>query len=185
MINYNHGGDIYPYLGISYNPSNGLLYVAALGLKEIQVLNLDLTLIRRSSTSPHMPFSITISSNKLYVGTYGGMILVYQNESLIYQFNGCNGNSDRVMSILFDPNGYMATTCWNPTDTLYLFSPDGSFTGKSIKKFKRPIYYNFMVSNHNLQLKVEKIQNYYLYLLQCFFFHKFVYLFFNYILILK
>jgi hypothetical protein len=66
------------------------------------------------------------------VGTTGGMILVYQNEIPINQFNGCNGNSDAVTSILFDPTGYMATSCSNATNKLYLFSPDGSFTGQSI-----------------------------------------------------
>ena len=47
---------------------------------EIQIFNL--TLIRRFSTSPHDPFSITVSSNQLYVGTEEGMKLVYQNEIL-------------------------------------------------------------------------------------------------------
>ena len=130
MKNYKPGG--YPeYSGICYNPSNGLIYVAATVyyLYEIQLFNLDLTLIRRFSTSPHDPWSITISLNQLYVGTaHTGIILVYQNEILINQFNGCNGNSVTLSSILFDPNGYMATTCWDPTNKLYLFSPNGSFT---------------------------------------------------------
>ena len=37
------------HIGISYNPSNGLLYVEAYWLKEIQVFNLNLTLIRRET----------------------------------------------------------------------------------------------------------------------------------------
>ena len=58
LIKYNPGG--FPgYRGISYNPSNGLIYVAAYMLYEIQVFNLDLTLIRRFSTSPHRIWSIT------------------------------------------------------------------------------------------------------------------------------
>ena len=143
LINYNPGVDGYPaYDGISYNPSNWLIYVAATVIKEIQVFNLDLTLIRRISTSPHIPWSITISSNQLYVGANGGIVLVYQNETLINQFNGCNGNSDLVTSILFDPNGYMATTCLY-YNKLYLFSPDGSFTNKSISTPQYPLYIGF------------------------------------------
>ena len=142
LRNYNPGQAPFNR-GISYNPSNGFIYVAAWNIAEIQVFNLNLTLIRRFSTSPHYPSSITISSNKLYVGTSGGMILVYQNEILINQFNGCNGNSVWITSIFFDPNGYMATTCANPTNKLYLFSPNGSFTGKSITTPRYPQYIGF------------------------------------------
>ena len=132
LINYNPGGNTPNYVGISYNPSNGFIYVAAERLYEIQVFNMDLTLIRRISTLPHIPFSITVSSNQLYVGTeWNGIIFVYKNESLVNQFNGCGGNSGGVSSILFDANGYMATSCV-PSNILYLFSPDGSFTGKII-----------------------------------------------------
>ena len=149
LINYNiitnspyeDGNPIYG--GISYNPSNGLIYVAEWYLNEIHVFNLDLTLIRRFSTSPHQPSSITISSNQLYVGTDNGIVLVYQNESLINQLNGCNGNIDYVTSILFDPNGFMATTCSYPTNKLYLFSPDGSFTNKTITTPSDPSYIGF------------------------------------------
>ena len=52
MINYNPGSYTPDYRGISYNPSNGLIYVVANSYYEIQVFNLDLTLIRRISTSP-------------------------------------------------------------------------------------------------------------------------------------
>ena len=129
LINYNPGG--YPYQRvISYNPSNGFIYVVANSnlLKEIHVFKLDLVLIRRFSTKPYQPWSTTELSNKLYVGTEEGIILVYQNEKITSQFNGCDGNSVLLASILFDPNGYMATTFSNPS-TMYLFSQNGSFTG--------------------------------------------------------
>ena len=86
LINYNPGGIPY-YRGISYNASNGLIYVASLWLREIQVCNLILTLIRRISTSPHTPWAISISSNQLYVGTNEEIVLVYKNEMLINEFN--------------------------------------------------------------------------------------------------
>ena len=100
-------------------------------------------MIRRISTLPHTPWSITESSNKLYVGAKGGIILVYENEILINQFNGCEENSVWLYSILFDQNGNMATACSSPTYKLYLFSPNGSFTGKSITTTDRPQYIGF------------------------------------------
>ena len=67
LINYKPTGGSPVYRGISYNPSNGLIYVVAYAnLNEIQVFNLNVTLIRSLSTSPHYPFSITFSSNQLF-----------------------------------------------------------------------------------------------------------------------
>ena len=80
------------YRGISYNPSNGLIYVVAWWLDEILVFNSDLTLIHHFHKSPHYPWSFAESSNQLYVGTYGVIIIVYQNEKIIHQFNGCDDN---------------------------------------------------------------------------------------------
>ena len=160
LINYEPNDGVFPYYaGISYNPSNGLINVVASFLHEIQVFNLNLNLIRRFSTGLQ-PFSIAISSNQLYVGTSGGIILVYQNESLINQFNGCNGNNDWVESILFDRNGYMATACTYPTDTFYLFSPYGSFTGKSITAPYLPQYIGFDSKGRFIQISAYQINIY-------------------------
>ena len=160
FINYNPGGDPY-YGGISYNPSNVLIYVASDNLKEIQVFNLDLTLIRRFSTSPHKPFPIQfpISSNQFYVGTDTGIVLVYQNEKIINQFNGCYGNSVWLLSISLDPNGYMATSCWD-LNKLYLFSQNGSFTGKSITTPYRPLYIGFDSKGRFIQISENQINIY-------------------------
>ena len=158
LINYG-GYPLYPlYRGISYNPSNSLIYVAAAYLKEIQIFNLDLTLIRSFSTSPHQPWSITESSNKLFVGTEGGIILVYQKEEKINQFNGCDGNSEILYSILFDTNGFMATTC--QTNKLYLFSPEGSFTGKTINTPNYPDYIGFDSKDRFIQISAYQINIY-------------------------
>ena len=93
------------------------------------MFNLNLPFIRHISTSPQTPWWITISSNQLYVGTLEGITLVYQNEILIQKFDGCNGNMTLLSS-----NGYMATSC-EDSNKLYLFSPDGSFTNKSITTY--------------------------------------------------
>ena len=75
------------------------------------------------------------------MGTGGGIIHVYQNEIKINQFNGCNGNSVTLTSILFDPNGNMATSCNN--EKFYLFSPNGLLTGKSLTTPAGPYYIGF------------------------------------------
>ena len=157
LKNYQPTGGYPHYRGISYNPSNGLIYVTAYWFKEIQVFNLNLTLIRRLSPSPHIPWSITESSNQLYVGTSGGIILVYQNEEIINQFNGCNGNVVWVESILFDKNGYMATACDDPTNKLYLYSPNGSFTGKSLTTPVNPRFIGFDSKSRFIQISSEQI----------------------------
>ena len=87
------------------------------------------------------------------------MILVYENEILIHQFNGCDGNSDDVNSILFDPSGYMATAC-DPTNKLYLFSPDGSFTGKSITAPSHPLYIGFDSKGRFILISQKQISIY-------------------------
>ena len=161
LINYQPTGGYPWYCGISYNPSNGLIYVVAWNLNEVHVFNLDLTLIRRFSTSPHYPWSITESSNKLYVGTKEGIILVYQNEKIINQFNGCDGNADLITSILFDQNGYMATSCDNPTvSKLYIFSPNGSLTDKSFTTPRNPRYIGFDSKGRFIQISKKQISIY-------------------------
>ena len=157
LINYNPGGGP-AYPGISYNPSNGLIYVVSY-LNEIQVFSLDLTLIRRFSTLPHYPISITESSNQLYVGTTGGIILVYQNEKIINQFDGCNRNSAWLNSIYFDQNGYMATLCLN-INKLYLYSPNVSFTGKSLATPNGPYYMDFDSKGRFIQISANQISVY-------------------------
>ena len=157
LRHYNPGGDDPRYRGISYNPSNGLIYIAVNRLSEIQVFSLDLTLIRSFSTSPHQPYSITESSNQLYVGTDEGIMLVYKNEAIIKQFHGCDGNSVWLTLILFDQNGYMATSCNNPTNKLYLLSPNGSFTGQSITTPSSPRYIGFYSKGRFVQISEKQI----------------------------
>ena len=69
------------------------------------------------------------------------------NEILVNQFSGCNGNDALITFILFDPNGYIATSCEYsyqlPTNKLYIFYPNGSFTGKSITTPDHPFYIGF------------------------------------------
>ena len=156
---YNPGGRFPDFRGISYNPSNGFVYVAANFQNEIRVFDLDLTLIRRVSTEPHEPDSITESSNQLYVGTIEGNILVYQNEIIITQFDGCDGKSDVLTSIFFDPNDLMATSC-NNLNKLYLYFQNGSFTNKSLTTPNWPYYIGFDSKDRFIQISAKQISIY-------------------------
>ena len=90
------------------------------------------------------------------MGTTRGIILVYKNEILINQFNGCNGNSDFLSYLLFDANGYMAASCYD-LNKLYLFSPDNSFTGKSIATPSFPSYVGFDSKGRFIQISYRQI----------------------------
>ena len=64
---------------------------------------------------------------------------------------GCNGNRDFFL-ILFDPYGNMATSCNDPTNKLYLFSPNRSFTGKSLTTPEYPYYIGFDSKDRFIQI---------------------------------
>jgi hypothetical protein len=143
LIQYTSTG-IYPYYrGIYYNSLNGFIYVAPSNLTEIQVFDLNLTYNHSISISSYKPYSITEYNNNMYVGTTNGTIIVIQNEVIINKFNGCNGIIITVTFILFDQYGYMATICSDPTNKLYLYNSNGTYTGTSLSTPKNPRYIGF------------------------------------------
>jgi hypothetical protein len=79
----------------------------------------------------------------MFVGTSNGTILIIQNEVIKNQFDGCNGARVASTFILFDQYGYMTTSCENPTNKLYLYTQDGSYTGTSLSTPLNPRYIGF------------------------------------------
>ena len=79
----------------------------------------------------------------MFVGTTDGTLLIILNELIINQFNGCYGDSVTLNSILFDQYGYMATSCNNPINKLYLYTPDGKYIGSSLTTPIAPRYIGF------------------------------------------
>ena len=118
------------YMGIYYNSTNNLIYVAPNSLNVIEVFNLNLNLNHTFSISPNQPWSIAGYNNQMYIGANQGKILVLVNEVIIRTFNGCNGNSAVLSSVLFDSCGYMAITCYN-YNQLYLYDPNGTYLSKN------------------------------------------------------
>ena len=89
---------------------------------------------------------------KIFIATVATIIMnVYQNEEIINEFNGCDGHNVSLNSILFDANGYMATTsCHSLTNKLYIFSPNGSY----------PYYIGFHSKGRFIQISSQQISIY-------------------------
>jgi hypothetical protein len=96
----------------------------------------------------------------LIVGTLTGTIVALVNKTIINSFNGCNGNSAGITSIIFDDYGYMATSCDNPVNRVFLYFSNGSFTGKSISTPSRPFVIGFDSKNRFYILSMNQISLY-------------------------
>ncbi len=142
LIQYNSIGGT-SYRGIYYNSSICFIYVAPSNLQEIHVFDINLLFNHSISVAPHKPYSITEYNNNMYIGTENSTIVIIQNEVITNQFNGCNGAFVELNSILFDKYGYMATICSYPTNILYLFNIDGTYTGTSLPTPVKPRYIGF------------------------------------------
>jgi hypothetical protein len=141
LFQYNSNGSSPHYVGLYYNSTNDLIYVAPDNFRMIHVFNFNLTLNDSISITPHRPWSINEHNNELYVGTNNGIMLVIVNKQIIKQFNGCNQQSVEVFSILFDNLNNMVTLCNNYQ--LYLFNTSGSYLNKSIPTVSFPFYVGF------------------------------------------
>ncbi len=137
-IRYNSTGSSPLYRGLYYNSTNDLIYVASSNLRVIHVFNFNLTLNDSISITPYQPWSINENNNELYVGTTNGTMLVIVNKQIMKQFNGCNGQSVFLFSILFDDFNNMATSCANYQ--FYLYNTSGSYLNKSIPTDSNPMY---------------------------------------------
>ena len=131
------------YRGLYFNSTNRLLYVAPNSISaEIHVFDLNLTLNHRFSISSYIPWSITGYNNQLYIGTSSGTVILVQKEVIVNQFKGC-GDVNRILtSMLFDEDGYFATSCNDGSS--FLIFVNGTFTGKSITT---PIYFKYFGSD--------------------------------------
>ena len=118
------------YFGIYYNSTSNFIYVASYLTNSIQLFDMSLIFSSNISTLTHIPWSIAGYNNQIFAGTKDGIILVIINKIIINQFNGCNGNTFQLISILFDEFDHMATACSN--QQLYLYSSKGSYQNNNI-----------------------------------------------------
>jgi hypothetical protein len=91
----------------------------------------------------------------LYIGCYGGQILVVENQVVVQNFKGCNGDYDYVTSIAFDKYGYMATTCYY-TSRIHIYTVNGIYTNKSVTTPNYPR--NVAFDSQNMMVVVSDYQ---------------------------
>lgn len=121
------------YSGIYYNSSNKLIFFAAYNLKEIHVFDIYLRFNHSISTSTFVPLSVVGNTNRLYVGTSIGKVIIIVNKKIIAKFDACNQIIENVNSILIDQYGYLATTCPARDNSFsYLYFVNGTFAKKRI-----------------------------------------------------
>ena len=65
-----------------------------------------------------------------------------------------------LTSILFDQFGYMATSCDDTINKLFLNYANGSYTGKNISTTINPSYFGFDSKGHFVQISFTKINIY-------------------------
>ena len=143
---------------IYYNYTNGFIYVVPHSLTGmIRVFDSKLIYSHTFSILSYKPFSISEYNNEMFVGTTDGTILVILNELIINQFNGCNGDSVTLNSILFDQYGYFATSCNNPTNKLYLYTSNRTYTGSSLSTPIAPRYIGFDIKERFVLISTNQI----------------------------
>ena len=92
--------DIYNYHSIVYNSFDNRLYASSFDLLAIVIYDLNLNLIDSLSTLSYEPWSLNCLNNQFYVGTQDGQILVFQDKTLIQQFQACNNLSSNILFII-------------------------------------------------------------------------------------
>jgi len=159
LIQFNATGTSPNYRGIYINSTNNLIYTAPYSFNVIHVFNLNLSFSHNISTSPYKPYSISGYNNQMFVGDDAkGTILVIENETIVNEFNGCNGNKFMLSYILFDDCGLMATSCSNKK--LYLYYPNRTYTGKSLNTPPNPRYIGFDSKGRFVQISWQQISTY-------------------------
>ncbi len=145
---------LYESRGI-YSNSN-YLYVVTYYYNRIYQFDINLNLITYFQIeSSYSFYTINGYDNKLYIGCYGGQILVVENQVVVQNFKGCNGDYDYVTSIAFDKYGYMATTCYY-TSRIHIYTVNGIYTNKSVTTPNYPR--NVAFDSQNMMVVVSDYQ---------------------------
>jgi hypothetical protein len=143
------------YRGIYYNYTADILYASG-GSYSIDLFNRNLSFI--SSISLTNPWALRKKNGKLYVGLSDGSISVLENNLVVKNITTlCNGH---ISSIVFDTNDLMAVLC-HSNNMLYLYSTNGSYTGKSMVTPSTPRFMNYDLNGHFIIAGSSQINLYY------------------------
>ena len=128
------------YRGILFNSKNSTLYVVGYELRMIYEFTLEFEIIDSFPTPKYYPWSIQEYDNKLFVGTYSGVILVIVNRIIVKTFNACNGcYNSMVTSMIFNKKGFIYVTS-SSLSLIYLYNNNGSYTGISMRTPNYPYF---------------------------------------------
>jgi hypothetical protein len=127
------------YVGIYHNSTSDILYVSSLSLNRLDLFYRNLTFISSISLTKNQ-WALREKNGKLYVGLYGGVISVIENNLVVKTITTlCTG---WISSIVIDTNDLMAVLC-HSNNMLYLYSTNGSYTGKSMATPSFPRFMNY------------------------------------------
>jgi hypothetical protein len=144
------------YVSIYHNSTSDILYIASNTFNRIDLFYHNLSFIS-SINFTNQPNALTEKSGKLYVGLYGGVISVIENNLVVKTITTLC--TYWINSIIIDTNELMAVLCYTD-DMLYLYSTNGSYTGKNMNY---PLYkfMNYDLNGHFILAGESQIDIYY------------------------
>ncbi len=156
------------YSAIYYNQTSNLMYVGGFQSNRIDILDSNLNLTDfYNLTVNHTVSAIQGYNNYLYIGIAyyngngGGIILVLLNNVIVQNLYGCFNtylSSLQVGSILFDENGYIATSCIGEVN---LFNQNLSYIYKSTNFDTALSFMSLDSKNRLITLSVYNVINIY------------------------
>jgi hypothetical protein len=145
------------YTSIYHNSTSDILYVASLANSMIDLFYRNLTFISSISLT-NQPYALTEKNGKLYLGFTDGSISVLENNLVVKNITTlCNSI---ITSILIDKNDLMGVLCFD-NSILYLYSTNGSYTGKNITTSSGPRFMNYDLNGHFIIAGESQIKIYY------------------------
>jgi hypothetical protein len=112
---------------IYYNSTSDILYAASQGLT-------------------NQPWALTEKNGKLYVGFTDGSIQVFENNLVVKNITTLC--TSVISSIVIDTNESMGVLCCTNPGMLYIYSTNGSYTGKNLTTLSLPRFMNYDLSGH-------------------------------------
>ncbi len=145
------------YRNFYYNHTSDILHVASANLKSIELFYRNLSLISSISLT-NSPYALTEKNGKLYVGLYGGVISVVENNLVVKNIpTFCTG---WISSIVIDKNELMGVLC-STNNMLCLYTTNGSYAGKNMTTPSLPKFSNYDLNGNFIIAGSNKVNIYY------------------------
>jgi hypothetical protein len=152
---YNKTGFV--YTSIYHNSTSDILYVASFGSNRIDLFYRNLSFIRIINFE-NQPYALTEINGKLHVSLNNGSIRVIENNLVVKNITTlCTGT---ISSIIIDANDQMAVLCYS-NSMLYLYTTNGSYTGKNMTTPSNPRFMSFDLNGHFIIAGKSQINLYY------------------------